>query len=93
MKIAVYHKSVPDNNKNPEKPAILQNFSQGATTCGDSVIDVHSTQVAKSDVGVIQGWVTTAGRPHLNLRQAVIQSMPYVVSADSNLLVGLLALR
>lgn len=86
MKIAIYHKSVPANNKNLEKPAILENFSAGAKACGDQVIDVTNTQHVKSDVGVIQGWThgeTIKG--HLKLRQEVIRLTPYTVAADSNL--------
>lgn len=86
MKIAIYHKSVPSNNKNAEKPAILQNFSAGARVCGDSVVDVQDYKLANADVGVIQGWThgeTT--KPHLKLRQDTIRSTPYTVAADSNL--------
>ena len=86
MKIAIYHQSVPSNNKNLEKPAILNNFAVGAKTCGDTVIDVREQKYVAADVGVIQGW--THGVPakgHLRLRQDVIQHTRYTVTADSNL--------
>ena len=86
MKIAIYHQSVPSNNKNLEKPAILNNFAVGAKTCGDTVIDVREQKYVAADVGVIQGW--THGVPakgHLQLRQDVIQHTRYTVTADSNL--------
>lgn len=86
MKIAIYHRTVPSNNKNLEKPAILTNFAQGAKVCGDAVVDVHDQSCINADVGVIQGWthgVVTKG--HLQLRQQVAQRTAYTVTADSNL--------
>lgn len=85
MKIAIYHQTVPPNNKNFEKPAILNNFAQGVRTAGDDAIDVRDFRTVSADVGVIQGWITQPNRPHLLLRQSVIASSPYTVSADSNL--------
>jgi hypothetical protein len=86
MKIAIYHKSVPNNNKNLEKPAILSNFSQGAKACGDEVIDVDSYDFVPSDVGIIQGWIhNDTDRSHLKLRQQVIQNTKYTLAVDSNL--------
>jgi hypothetical protein len=86
MKIAVYHQSVPPNNKNLEKPAILNNFSAGAKSCGDTVIDVGEQKLVPADVGVIQGWTHgIATKGHLQLRHSVIQNTRYTVSADSNL--------
>ena len=86
MKIAVYHQSVPANNKNLEKPAILNNFSAGAKSCGDTVIDVREQKFVPADVGVIQGWTHgVAIKGHLQLRQNVIQNTRYTVCADSNL--------
>lgn len=84
--VAVYHKSVPPNNKNPEKPLILSNFSQGVRRNGDLVVDVQDHSVVITDVGVIQGWVhEETVSAHLKLRKNVISSHRKVVCADSNL--------
>jgi hypothetical protein len=93
MKIAVYHRSVP-NQKNQEKVNLLRFFSQGAAAAGDLVVDVETYQYVDSDVAVIQGWIndgTTNGkpRPHLQLRKEVIDrntnNQRHVVAVDSNL--------
>lgn len=90
MKVAVYHRSVP-NQKNQEKVELLTRFSQGAKKCGDECIDVQDHTYHSADVGMIQGWVTddTGSRPHLRLRHEVItrqlQNRRYVLTADSNL--------
>lgn len=87
--VAVYHKSVP-NSKNQEKIDLLRFFSEGITASGDIAIDVQNHNYHRSDVGVIQGWISQAtGRPHLALRNQVIQEQlrinRYVVAVDSNL--------
>ena len=90
MKIAIYHRSVP-NQKNQEKVDLLTRFSQGARKCGDECIDVQDHTYHSADVGMIQGWVTDdhAGRLHLRLRNDVISQQllhrRYVLTADSNL--------
>ena len=90
MKVAIYHKSVP-NNKSQEKIDILKNFSLGIAKIGDQRIDIYDNRYQPSDVGVIQGWITEGPivSPHLKLRQEVIksqlQSGKHVVAADSNL--------
>ena len=90
MKVAIYHKSVP-NAKNLEKIELLKNFSLGVGNCGDERLDIHDHNYVSTDVGIIQGWlgqgpITT---PHLKLRNTVIQNQlsrkKYVVAVDSNL--------
>ena len=90
MKIAVYHKSVP-NAKNQEKIDLLRFFSEGARRAGDEVLDVPDLIYRSTDVGVIQGWLspTSTLKGHINLRNTVIQQQinngKYVVAVDSNL--------
>lgn len=86
VSVAIYHKSVPPNNKNLEKPQILTNFSQGVKRAGDSAIDVHGHDTVAADVGVIQGWVhSVTDSAHLKLRQKAIALHRNIVCADSNL--------
>ena len=87
MKVAVYHKSVP-NTKSQQKIDILRFFAEGVQVTGDSVINSFDYATVNADVGVIQGWINTdIIRPHLALRNNVIndQKSGYVVAADSNL--------
>jgi hypothetical protein len=88
--VAVYHSSVP-NAKSQEKIDILRNFSAGAKTVGENVLDVYDTTLRTADVGIIQGWLGpgTPSSTHLQLRNNVInhqlQQQRYVVAVDSNL--------
>lgn len=87
--ISVYHKTVP-NNKNLEKIELLKYFSEGAKKVGDQVFDVYTHSYRVSDVAIIQGWINdTTARPHLFLRNQVIQSQlrtgKHVIAVDSNL--------
>jgi hypothetical protein len=87
--IAIYHRSVP-NAKNQEKIDLLRYFSEGVINTGDIAIDVQNNAYQQTDVGVIQGWISqTTGRPHLALRNRVIQDQlkfnKHVVAVDSNL--------
>ena len=88
--IAVYHSSVP-NAKSQEKIDILRNFSAGAKTVGENVLDVYDNTIRTADVGIIQGWLGpgTPSSTHLQLRNNVInhqlQQQKYVVAVDSNL--------
>jgi hypothetical protein len=87
--VAIYHRSVP-NAKNQEKIDLLKYFSEGVVTAGDTAIDVQTNTYQASDVGVIQGWISqTTTRPHLSLRNQVIQeqikSDRFVIAVDSNL--------
>lgn len=90
MLIAVYHGTVP-NAKNKEKVDLLRFFAQGARAAGDQVIEVAGHNVIRSDVAVIQGWITDDPvlRNHLDLRRRVIQQAlgnhKKVVAVDSNL--------
>jgi len=88
--VAVYHSSVP-NAKSQEKIDILRNFSAGAKTVGENVLDVYDNTIRTADVGIIQGWLGpgTPSSTHLQLRNNVInhqlQQQKYVVAVDSNL--------
>jgi hypothetical protein len=90
MKVAVYHKSIP-NAKNQEKVDLLKYFSQGVVAAGDQAIDVQDHTYCSADVGVIQGWLAKQvnSSVHQQLRQTVINTQlsknRYVVTADSNL--------
>ena len=89
MKVAIYHRSVP-NAKNQEKVDLLNHFATGVRKVGDIAIDINEPVYHQTDVGVIQGWVSTdINRPHLRLRNAVVQeqitSGKYAVAVDSNL--------
>lgn len=89
--VAVYHASIPPNNKNPEKPLILQNFGEGVIKNNDQLISVRDNKFHYSDVGVIQGWVHTGSKTsnHLELRNRVVKEQlkhnRYVLVVDSNL--------
>lgn len=85
MKVAVYHKSVP-NAKSQEKIDLLRFYAEGVRNSGDTVIDVNDYRVQSADASVIQGWISRdTARPHLALRNSVIQRQSYVVGVDSNL--------
>jgi len=90
MKVAVYHRSVP-NAKNQEKIDVLRYFAQGVQCTEDQLIDVQDYSYQPSQVGVIQGWIGPAKvtSQHQQLRNTVIntqiQSNKYVVAIDSNL--------
>lgn len=90
MKVAVYHRSIP-NSKNQEKIDVLKFFSQGVKACGDNIIDVRDYSYIASDVGMIQGWLgyNYSLSSHLKLRDRVIKDQiknnRFVLTADSNL--------
>lgn len=92
MKVAVYHKSVP-NAKNLEKIELLKFFSEGVKVVGDQVVDVNDYKFVQSDVAVIQGWINETNydvrKPHLSLRTEVVNrnlnTKRHVVAVDSNL--------
>ncbi len=69
-----YYGGIPPNNKNPEKPAILDYFCQGVRSVGDSAIDHRGMNVLPCDVALIQGFVHEHGKqsPHLRLRQEAV---------------------
>lgn len=69
-----YYKGIPPNNKNPEKPEILNNFCSGVAASGDTVIAHQGMEALPCDVALIQGYVHDHGKqaPHLKLRQDAI---------------------
>ncbi len=86
-----YYAGIPPNNKNPEKPLILDNFCQGVLACGDNAIAHRGMTVLPCDVAFIQGFVHEDGKnmPHLNLRKQAIalqrQTNKHSLIVDSNL--------
>jgi len=86
-----YFKGIPPNNKNMEKPMILNNFLQGVRQLGDIAINNQEMKVIPCDVALIQGFVHDDGKqlPHLELRkQAITQqrnSGKRSLIVDSNL--------
>lgn len=88
--VAIYHNTVP-NAKSQEKIDLLKNFALGVAVAGDAAINVTTFNPQKTDVGIIQGWVTETAptSQHLILRNRVIkkqlESNNYVVAVDSNL--------
>lgn len=90
LTVAVYHRSVP-NAKNPEKINCLINFARGVRAVRDQVVDVNDHLYRPTDVGVIQGWVSSQSdlKNHLALRNSVIVKQAarnqYTVAIDSNL--------
>lgn len=69
-----YYSGIPPNNKNPEKPEILNNFCTGVKKTGDTAIAQHRMEAIPCDVALIQGFVHEHGKdaPHLRLRKAAI---------------------
>jgi len=70
-----YFKGIPPNNKNMEKPMILNNFLQGVRQAGDIAINNQEMKVIECDVALIQGFVHDDGKqlPHLELRKQAIE--------------------
>ena len=69
-----YYAGIPPNNKNAEKPQILDYFCQGVAAAGDSAIAHRGLTALTCDVALIQGFVHEHGKsaPHLQLRQTVV---------------------
>jgi hypothetical protein len=69
-----YYGGIPPNNKNPEKPLILDYFCQGVSSCSDTAIQHRTFQPINCDVALIQGFVHEDGKnmPHLNLRKQAL---------------------
>lgn len=85
MRVAVYHKTVP-NAKSQEKIDLLRYYAEGVRNSGDDAIDVNNYAIERADAAVIQGWVShDTARPHLALRNNVIKQQPYTIAVDSNL--------
>ena len=69
-----YYAGIPPNNRNPEKPQILDNFCQGVRASGDTAIQHQGMHAISCDVALIQGFVHEHGKsaPHLQLRQDAV---------------------
>jgi hypothetical protein len=86
-----YYGGIPANNKNLEKPQILNYFCQGVQAAGDIAIAHTGMNVMPCDVALIQGFVHEHGEtsPHLLLRKNVIelqkQNNKRSLIVDSNL--------
>ena len=91
MKAVAYLAGIPPNNKNLEKPEILQRFIQGVQAAGDQGILHTGRNIVDCDVAFIQGWQHEHGKsaPHLALRQQVINyqraKKQRLLVVDSNL--------
>lgn len=92
MLVASYMRGIPANNRNPEKPEIINNFAIGVNKTGvDRGIVCYDTKPVNCDVAVIQGYVheRSEGSPHLNLRRSVIEHQAAnnkrTIIVDSNL--------
>jgi hypothetical protein len=69
-----YYAGIPPNNRNLEKPQILDYFCQGVLTSGDNAIAHRGLNALTCDVALIQGFVHEHGKsaPHLQLRQNAV---------------------
>lgn len=69
-----YYGGIPPNNKNAEKPLILDNFLSGVHAIGDNAIAHRGMNSITCDVALIQGFVHEHGKssPHLQLRQDAV---------------------
>ena len=69
-----YYAGIPPNNRNLEKPQILDYFCQGVLASGDSVVAHRGLNALPCDVALIQGFVHEHGKsaPHLQLRQNAV---------------------
>jgi hypothetical protein len=69
-----YYGGIPLQNKNPEKPLILDNFCEGVRASGDSIIAHKGMNPLPCDVAFIQGFVHEDGKvlPHLTLRKSAL---------------------
>lgn len=85
-----YMSGIPSKNKNPEKPAIIENFIQGVNNTGDRGA-VLTGDWQPSDVAVVQGYVheDSPNSPHLQLRRRVMEQQrahgKHTIFVDSNL--------
>jgi len=90
-KVVAYFNVIPPNNKNMEKPAILENYIKGVNVVGDEGIESRTSSVVYSDVAVIQGFVhqDSQNTPHLLLRKNIVETQKRynrrTVIVDSNL--------
>ena len=70
-----YYKGIPPNNKNLEKPMILDYFCEGVIKSNDVATAHNQFNIVPCDVALIQGYVHEHGKtaPHLQLRREVIE--------------------
>ena len=70
-----YYKGIPPNNKNAEKPMILDYFCEGVIKSNDVATAHNQFNIIPCDVALIQGYVHEHGKtaPHLQLRREVIE--------------------
>lgn len=86
-----YYGGIPPNNKNLEKPGILNNFLEGVKKSGDLAVPHKGLNAIPCDVALIQGFVHDHGKtaPHLQLRKEVIElqkkNKKHSLIVDSNL--------
>jgi len=92
MLVASYMRGIPANNRNPEKPEIINNFVKGVNIHeGDRGVVCWDNNPIECDVAVIQGYVheRSEGSPHLRLRRAVLDHQEKrnkrTIVVDSNL--------
>lgn len=92
MLVASYMRGIPANNRNPQKPAIINNFIIGVNKNGeDRGVVCYDEKPIDCDVAVIQGYVheRSQGSRHLVLRRKVldhqIQTKKRSIIVDSNL--------
>ena len=66
-----YYGGIPPNNKNTEKPLILNYFCDGVEKIGDVAIRHKGLNPLSCDVALIQGFVHDHGKQlsHLKLRK------------------------
>lgn len=71
---AAFYGGIPPNNKNLEKPLILDNFIKGVQASGDIGIGHRAMTTIPCDVALIQGFVHEHGKdaPHLRLRKSIV---------------------
>lgn len=70
-----YYKGIPPNNKNLEKPMILDYFCEGVIKSNDTAIAHNQFHTVPCDVALVQGYVHEHGKnaPHLQLRKEAIE--------------------
>jgi len=90
ISVNAYTGGIPKNNKNLEKPAILENFIQGVNRCGDFG-QLLQSEWQPSDVALVQGYVheDSPNTPHLMVRRRVMEEQQrigkHTIFVDSNL--------
>lgn len=89
--VVSYLKGIPAGNNNQEKPRVLNSFVDGVNVCGDRGIVSDESELIRSDVAVIQGYVHEDGKqaPHLRFRKSILDFQKSngnrTIIVDSNL--------